>query len=128
MHAPVTTLYGGLTTLLVTMLGLNVSLARTRVKSFITHPVPGEILREVRAHGNAAEWAALGVVLLLTLELSGVGSTALHVFGGSLLLGRVLHAAGALLRRRTPFVTIGATITYLLYLAMGGLAAWRHFA
>lgn len=127
MTGTVTLLYGGLTGLLVTFLGLNVSRVRVQHRTFIDHAPTSEVLREVRAHGNAAEWAALGIVLLLVLELSGVGTTLLHVFGGALFTGRVLHAAGALTRRRTPLITAGATVTYVLYLAMGGFAVWQHF-
>lgn len=34
------------------------------------------------------------------------------MLGGTLVAGRVVHAAGALVRAKTPFVTLGATINY----------------
>lgn len=61
MSIPVTLLYGGVTFLLVTALGLNVSRARGPAKAGLATPVPESIQREVRAHGNAAEWAPLAV-------------------------------------------------------------------
>ena len=63
---------------------------------------------------------AVGLLLLLAVELSGAGSRfTLHLAGGSLLLGRVLHAAGILTRGKLQ--TVGAAITYLV---MASLAAW----
>jgi uncharacterized membrane protein YecN with MAPEG domain len=126
MPIPVTLLYGGLTALLVVLLGLNVSRARGKLKAHFG-TAPDEMTRELRAHGNAAEWAPLGILLLLLLELAGVSSLALHVLGGSLVLGRVLHAAGALIRQRTPFVTLGATVNYLVTAVLAGWAVALHF-
>ena len=70
---PVTLLYGGLNALLVTFLGIQVSRARAHDVG-VEKPVPKEIIRTVRAHGNAIEWVPLGLVLLLVIELSGAGS------------------------------------------------------
>lgn len=127
MHVSVTLLYGGLTFLLVTFLGLNVSRARGVHKAgFGTMP---EVMnREIRAHGNAAEWAPLAIVLLLLLELSGLSSLALHLLGGTILLGRVVHGAGALMSKRNPLTTLGATVNYLVTAVLCVWAIARHFA
>ena len=125
MPVPITLLYGGLTALLVTLLGANVSRLRLVLKAG-PRDSPPELVRPVRAHGNSAEWAALGLLLLLVLELShAAGSTALHLFGGLFLLGRALHAYG--LYARSPLHMVGATINYLVLLAMSARAIWFHF-
>ncbi len=114
---PVTLLYGGLNALLITLLGMNVSLLRGARGVGIETPLPTELIRPVRAHGNAIEWVPLGLVLLLVLELSGAGSRfTLHLCGGTLLLGRGLHAAGVLGKKKLSM--LGATLTYLVLLAM----------
>jgi uncharacterized protein len=114
---PVTLLYGGLNALLVVVLGLNVSRLRIATGSIAGRPQPQELTLPVRAHGNAAEWIPLGLVLLLVLELSRAGSSfALHLAGGSLLLARLLHAAGFYLRSRLSVA--GATLNYLVVAAM----------
>ena len=114
---PVTLLYGGLNALLVTLLGLNVSRLRGALGVGVGTPLPEELVRPSRAHGNAAEWVPLGLVLLLVLELSGAGTRfTLHLAGGTLLLGRALHAAGFL--GKSKLSTVGATLTYLVLLAM----------
>ena len=125
MPVPITLLYGGLTALLVTLLGVNVSRLRLVLKAG-PRDMPPEMVRPIRAHGNSAEWAALGLLLLLVLELShAAGSTALHLFGGLFLLGRALHAYG--LYARSPLHMVGATINYLVLLAMSARAIWFHF-
>ena len=114
---PVTLLYGGLNALLITALGMQVSRLRSARSVGVETPIPREMIRPVRAHGNATEWVPLGLVLLLVLELSGAGSRfTLHLAGGTLLLGRVLHAAG--LYGRSKLSMAGAGLTYLVLLAM----------
>jgi uncharacterized membrane protein YecN with MAPEG domain len=121
MNLPVTLLYGGLTALLVTLLGLNVTRLRFSRKAGLKPPLPPELIRPWRAHGNAAEWVPLGLVLLLMLELSGrVPRFQLHLLGGSFLLARGLHAVGLLTRWRVS--TLGAGLNYLVLLVMALLA------
>jgi len=126
MPFPVTLLYGGLTALLVTVLGGNVTRLRRRHRVPVDRPIPEELVRPVRAHANAAEWVPLGLLLLLLLEGSGVRSLALHLLGGFFLLGRVLHAVGVY--SRSPLLTVGAALNYLLLLYMSLWAIVRHFA
>ncbi len=119
MHVavPVTLLYGGLIALLITFLGVQVSRLRGAHGVGIDTPLPPELVRPVRAHGNAIEWAPLGLILLLAIELSGAGTRfTLHLAGGTLLLGRVLHAAGFYGRNKLSMV--GAALTYLDVAAM----------
>jgi uncharacterized membrane protein YecN with MAPEG domain len=123
---PVTLLYGGLTALLLTLLGLAVSLGRLGAGAGVGAPLEKDLVRRVRAHGNAAEWVPPGLLLLLLLELSGVGSLALHLLGGTFLAGRVLHAAGVY-RRVGALLTGGAAVTYTLTALMALWAVVRHF-
>lgn len=114
---PVTLLYGGLNALLITILGVLVSKARAANDVGVETPVPKEMIRTVRAHGNAVEWVPLGLVLLLAIELSGAGTRfTLHLAGGTLLLARLLHAVGFLGKNKLSMV--GAALTYLVLAAM----------
>jgi len=123
---PVTLLYGGLNALLVTALGLNVTRLRLGRGAFAGLPQPEELTLPVRAHGNAAEWVPLGLVLLLALELSHAGSRfTLHLLGGSLFLARVLHAAGFYTRTRLSWA--GAAINYAAVAAMSIWAIAARF-
>ena len=117
ISVPVTLLYGGLNALLVTLLGLNVSRLRIATGALAGQPQPGALTLPVRAHGNAAEWVPLGLVLLLVLELSRPGGRfPLHLLGGSFFLARVLHAAGFLWRSRLSVA--GAALNYLVLATM----------
>ena len=115
---PISLLYGGLNALLVVALGLNVTRLRWASSTRAGQPLPKELALPVRAHGNAAEWIPLGLVLLLALELSHAGSSfALHLLGGGFFLARVLHAAG--LYGRFTFTVAGAGLNYLVLAVMG---------
>jgi len=118
---PATLLYGGLCALLLAALGLNVSRLRGVAKAGAGAPLPPELVRPVRAHGNSAEWMPVGLLLLLALELSGApGRFALHLMGGTFFLARLFHAAGLYGRNRLSVA--GAGLTYLMILVMGGWA------
>lgn len=125
MSVPVSLLYGGLNALLLTALSINVSLARGRYKLGVASAHPPEFVRPLRAHGNAAEYVPVGLILLLLLELAGVGTVALHVLGGAFLAGRLFHAVGML--RPSPLAAVGAGINYLALLVMSFWAIWAHF-
>lgn len=123
VHVPVTLLYGGLCALLVTLLGFHVSLLRFTKQIRFSQPVPTELQRTWRAHGNAAEWVPLGIVLLLVLELSGrLPRFPLHLLGGTFFLARAIHALGMLTRWRVSIV--GATLNYVVLVVMSVLAVW----
>ena len=127
VNVPVTLLYGGLCALLITLLGFHVSLLRVTKQIRFSQPVPKELQRTWRAHGNAAEWVPLGIVMLLVLELTGrVQRLPLHLLGGAFLLARALHAAGMLTRWRVS--AVGSTLNYLVLVVMALMAVWLHFA
>jgi len=50
------------------------------------------LLTRIRSQGNTAEYAPIGLLLLLIAELQGAPTSALHVLGVLLLAGRALHA------------------------------------
>ena len=114
---PVTLLYGGLNALLVVALGLNVTRLRIATRTDAGQPPPKELTLPLRAHGNAAEWVPLALVLLLVLELSKAGSHfTLHLLGGAFFLARVLHAAG--FHSRPQLRVAGATLNDLVLTVM----------
>jgi uncharacterized protein len=117
LSLPVSTLYGGLNALLVIALGVSVTRVRIATGALAGDPQPKALNLPVRAHGNAAEWVPLGLVLLLVLELSGAGSRfALHLTGGTFLLARVLHAVG--FYTKSKLSVPGAALNYLVLIVM----------
>jgi uncharacterized protein len=122
---PVTLLYGGLSGLLLTVLGINVSVTRGKHAASVENSVPPAMTRVHRAHGNAAEWIPAGIALLLLLELSGSSSLTLHLFGGAFVVARAFHGIGLI---AAPKLAAGAAgLNYLLMLGMSLTAIVRHF-
>jgi hypothetical protein len=117
MQVPVTALYGAICALLTLGLGLNISRLRGKYNVFRGDGGHAELASAVRAHGNATEHVPLLVVLLLAAELSGGSSTMLHVFGGALVVSRLLHAVG-LYQGKSAIQIPGALSTYLLEAAL----------
>ncbi|NKB26524.1 MAG: glutathione metabolism protein [Rhodobacteraceae bacterium] len=53
-----------------------------------------QLARRIRAQANCAEYAPLGLILILLAELQGIGPLWLHGAGMLLLVGRGLHGVG----------------------------------
>jgi uncharacterized membrane protein YecN with MAPEG domain len=95
MAASILLPYAGLLGLVLLALSFNVVRLRRKHQVGIgTGDVP-ELARGIRAHANFCEYVPLALVLLFGLAVAGAAPTwALHVLGGALLVGRVLHAIG----------------------------------
>ncbi len=52
------------------------------------------LTRAMRAHANFSEYVPLALILIYFLELRTQSEVWIHVLGGALILGRVLHAYG----------------------------------
>jgi uncharacterized protein len=112
---PVSALYLGLLGLLAVLLANHVLYVRLRSA---TQPKwrPDAALR---VQANFVENVPLALLLLLGLELQGVAAAALHVFGSSLLICRVLHAWGLGYHEGANYPRlIGAQGTFLLLSVM----------
>ncbi|MFS4582611.1 MAPEG family protein [Phaeobacter sp. C3_T13_0] len=51
-----------------------------------------DLLRKMRAHGNFAEYAPLGLVLLALMEICGTPNLIMALLMGMLVVGRYAHA------------------------------------
>ncbi len=119
---PVTLLYAGALALLAVLLANQVLYVRLRAGSqpeWKPHAVE-------RVQANFVENVPLALVLLYLLEVSGVGSVAVHVLGSALLVCRVLHAWGMSRNAGANYPRlIGAQGTFLLISIMGVGAVYR---
>jgi uncharacterized membrane protein YecN with MAPEG domain len=84
--------YAGLNALIALVLALRVVRLRSTTKTDLGTGGHPALERAIRAHGNFIEYVPLILVLLLLLELSGLGAIWLHAMGIALTLGRILHA------------------------------------
>lgn len=75
-----------------------------------------ELGRRMRVFGNFAEYAPLGLILLIALEFVQSPVWYMHLAGGTLLLGRVLHAIGLEHPEQPhPGRISGMTLTFLSF-------------
>ncbi len=94
MMPRITAFYVALAVVLVVLLTASVIARRFAARAALGDNGDRILARRIRAHGNALEYLPLALVQLLVLELLGFAPLWLHVFGTTLLLGRVLHAVG----------------------------------
>ena len=78
-----------------------------------------------RVFGNFVEYVPLALVLMLTFELTGASNTTLHVYGGILIVARVLHAFGLKADKgATPGRFLGTIATFGVIVGMSGQLLW----
>lgn len=125
----ITLFYAGLCTLLILYLAGRVMARRMQAKIGLGDGGDGELARRIRAHANAVEYLPLALLLLGGMELNGYPDPAIHAFGGTLLVSRILHAWG-LSRSSGKSVGrfAGTVLTLLLMVAMAVFAIGGHLA
>lgn len=122
----VSPVYAALAAVLLVVLALRVALRRGAAQVGLGDGGDAELVRRVRAHGNAAEHLPIALLLLVLLELGGLGAVWLHGFGAVLLAARVAHAVGVSgSAGRSPGRFWGTLGTWLLLLAMAGVLLLR---
>jgi uncharacterized membrane protein YecN with MAPEG domain len=115
--------------LLFAILSFNVSRMRRKRRSFPELP-EADVIKAIRAHGNAAEYTPLFVALFLYLNSVQPGPS-LYVIGIAMLAtaSRFAHAAGMLLTasvaERHPLRFFGALATYICLFGLGGVLLLR---
>ena len=112
-------LWAGLSLLL--LLGLSALVVRQRQKHGVVVGDGGveELIRAIRAQGNAAEYIPAGLAGLAILALAGAPPLILHLAGAALFTGRVLHAVGLTLTLEASRLrSVGMVLTWIAYLFM----------
>ena len=119
MEFPVTTAYvAGLIGILQYLLMLSVGTVRGQRQLSFGDGGDDAFLKKIRRHGNLAENAALFIVLLALLELSGANATLVAIFGGL-----------TIYFDNEIFIKLKPTILYTLFsiTLLGGYAAGKPF-
>ena len=123
----ITGFYAALFALLVIGLALRVMLLRRRNGLGLGDGGNRSVACAIRAHGNAAEYVPLALLLMLVLELNQTWPWLLHVFGVALLLARLYHAQGlSKTPGYSPGRSIGAAVTLLVIFVMALLLLWQY--
>ena len=89
----ITSFYAGLLALLFLALSFRVIASRRANRISLGDAQNKDLRQRMRAHGNFAEYAPLGLVLLACAEMQSTPSVLVHLLGLLLLVGRSLHAA-----------------------------------
>jgi len=119
----ITMLYAGLCVLLVVFLAVRVAMWRLRHKIGLGDGGDKELLKRVRAHGNAVEYLPLCLILLGGMELNGYPNSLIHGFGAALFVSRVAHAWGVSRSSGSSIGRLtGMAVTWTIMLAMAGFA------
>ena len=96
MALTVTAIYAGCAGLLLVLLALRIPPLRYRLRQGLGDGGHAALTRAIRIHGNAAEHIPIALILLGLCEGLGGPAWLLHLVGGCLLAGRLLHALGLL--------------------------------
>jgi len=119
----ITLLYAGLCALLVLILAVRVAHWRFKHKIGLGDGGDKELLKRVRAHGNAVEYLPLCLILLGGMELNGYPNALIHGFGAALFVSRVAHAWGVSRSSGSSLGRLsGMVVTWGIMLAMSGFA------
>lgn len=129
MPLTVTPVYGAL--LVLVFIWLSFRVIQYRRANMISLGDTGDkaLLKRMRAHANFAEYAPVGILMLLLTELQGAPDLALHLLGLLLLIGRVLHAVGfSATPQKIILRQIGMAMTFLMLIGSSlGLLAHTLF-
>lgn len=128
MHAPVAALYAGLLALLLIALASRIPLLRRKHRVGIGSGGQPDLALAARVHGNATEYVPIALILLLLAELNGLPAWSLHIAGSSLLLARIVHAAGLGRHAGYSFGRFaGTALTWLVIVALALALIVRAF-
>ena len=122
MPPVVTPLYAAALTALFITLSLRVIGLRRSGRVSLGDAGNPALLVRIRAQGNCAEYAPLGIVLLLLAELAGAAPALLHLSGLVLLAGRISHAWALSGPGRLGARTIGMLMTFAALALSAALA------
>ncbi len=87
-------IYAGLIALLYLGLSFRVVAGRRAHRISVGDGGEKDMIKRMRTHANCAEYAPIGLILLVMLELQGASGGLIHAAGATLLAGRLLHAFG----------------------------------
>ena len=90
----ISSMYIGLSALLMLTLAVLVVKMRMRFKVGIGDEGHEPLMLAIRTHANAIEYVPIALLLLICLENTWQLAWLTHLMGSTLLLGRVLHAIG----------------------------------
>jgi uncharacterized membrane protein YecN with MAPEG domain len=115
-------LWAGLILILMLVLAVLVVRQRQRHNVLIGDDGVPELVRAVRAFGNATEYAPAGIAALAILAVVGANPVVVNAVGALLFLGRLAHAWGLSRNAGSSIGRLSGTVlTWLAFLVAGAL-------
>ena len=121
---PITLMYGSFLGLIFVVLSYLVTRARVREKITLGDGGNPNVLLAWRVQANFAEYVPIALILLAGLELSAAPDLIVQILGGSLVVGRLLHAWGLSRGPEPNFGRVAGTLITWIVIAVasaGGL-------
>ena len=119
MTAAITGLYAAALAVLFLVLSARVIVYRRGNSISLGDAGDAVLLARIRAQGNFVEYAPFGVLLLLIAEVQGTAPIWLHLCGGLMLIGRVLHGVNFSCGIRNMMLRLGGMLLTLIALGLG---------
>lgn len=120
-------LWSGLLVLLLVLLSVRVVMARRSHRVLLGDGGVAQVTLAGRVFGNAAEYIPAGIAALALLALLGMPAMAIHIIGGLLLIGRVVHAVSLSDKRPTAGRVAGMALTFLALIGAGSMLVVHAF-
>ena len=115
---PITPLYAAIFGIMLIVLSIRTIRVRRRLQIAIGHADDAAMERAMRVHANFCEYVPVALLLIYLLEVTLGASTWIHVLGGTLLLGRLLHAYGVSRPREDfRFRVTGMVLTFTVIIS-----------
>lgn len=125
MIAPVTAEYAAILGIFLMLVGINVTVHRTRLKVPLGDGGNEIMARMVRIHGNASEYIPIALILMFFAEADGAGRPLVHVAGVVLVVARLLHAYGLWQSNLPNFGRgVGQSLTWLVIVGLAVVNLW----
>ncbi|MFO6466123.1 MAPEG family protein [Jannaschia sp. KMU-145] len=121
MTVAITPIYAAIVALLMAGLSMHVGMMRGRYGVALGDGGARPLALSIRRFGNLSEYAAMLVLLMLVMELTGTAARTLHLYGIAIVLLRLIHPivlfddmAAPLWRKAGRFVAAGGTALLLV--------------
>ena len=119
----ITGLYTGLAGLMLIYLSVRVIGLRRQTRVSVGSADNPELERAMRVQGNFVEYTPLSLLLILMIELMGFYALALHGFGITLILARLIHFLGFHSAEAPGLLRVlGMVLTFTLLLVLAATA------
>ncbi|MEI9992345.1 MAG: MAPEG family protein [Rhizomicrobium sp.] len=117
--------YAAINALIMLVLGLLVSRARMKTRTEIGDSDDPRLLGPLRAHANNTETVPMAIILLILLLGLQANVWIIHAVGGTLTLGRLLHAFGISrnVGASAPRL-LGMILTWISYIVAIAVTLW----